>query len=98
MLRRTAYVLLAALALAACDTTEMLGPGPDPGPSPSPPPPPVNFTQAVPLIDLVRDDGVANTYYGFEGGLYRSGNTMPSTHAEDGQAVRRSIQPLDAGV
>ncbi|NNF58545.1 MAG: hypothetical protein HKN04_09905 [Rhodothermaceae bacterium] len=90
MLRRTAYVLLAALALAACNTTDTLGPGPNPIT-----PPPVNFTQAIPLIDLVRDDGVANTYYGFEGGLYLGSNDAPDAHAAFGADAARQIQPLN---
>ena len=91
MLRWTAYVLLAALALAACNTTDTLGPGP----APVNPPPPVNFTQAVPLIDLVRDDGVANTYFGFAGGLYFGSNAVPDAHATFGAQSARQIQPLN---
>jgi hypothetical protein len=42
----------------------------------------------IPLIDM----GSA-TYFGFPGGLYRSGNNLPALHAAAGAARARNIQP-----
>lgn len=42
----------------------------------------------IPLIDMG-----AGTYLGFPGGLYPTGNTMPSAHATAGAARARNVRP-----
>ena len=98
MSHRISYVLLATLTVAACNSTDTLGPRtPDDSgiPPSAPPPPPVNYSEAHPLTDLVREDGVADMYLGFEGGLYFDNNDVPSAHAEFGSSTASQIQPLD---
>ncbi len=88
---RIAYILLASFALASCDSTAPSGIiDPPPGSAP------VDRTQPFPLTDLVRADGVADTYKGFEGGLYFGTNETPTAHAAFGAETARQIQPLNA--
>jgi hypothetical protein len=82
MLRKTASVLLIAVALAfaGCDTADNGESLPPPGDGP------------IPLIDF--DEG--ETYHGFEGQLYEGANTPPVLHVVAGEAARAGIEPLDA--
>lgn len=52
--------------------------------------PPPNDTM-VPLMDMAP----TQTYLGFSGGLYPSGNTVPPQHSDFGLAQALAIQPLD---
>ena len=53
----------------------------------------VASTDARPLTDMAPGE----TYLGFEGGLYPGGqNVAPTSHYNEGVALARSIEPLDA--
>jgi len=109
--RTPILLLLATLALAACQTVAQPGrhrtprqdrparrdrPPRQNRPRSSPSGDPVIVTGAIPLTDLVREDDVADTYLGFAGGLYFASNEVPAEHAAFGAETARQIQPLDA--
>ncbi len=91
MFRIAPVYLFLVVSLGACETTDSIGPEPPPGNLP----PPVEHSQPTPLTELVRDDGVADTYLGFEGGLYLGRNSIPAAHAAFGRESINRIQPLD---
>ena len=84
---RALVVLASGAALFSCAS---------PPPPPPPPPKPVvvgppTDTARVPLTDLL-----AQTYYGYPGGLYPGGlNQAPPDHDSAARAWRNKIQPLD---
>ena len=84
---RALVVLASGAALFSCAS---------PPPPPPPPPKPVVIgpptdTAKVPLTDLL-----AQTYYGYSGGLYPGGlNQAPADHDSAARAWRNKIQPLD---
>ena len=84
---RALVVLASGAALFSCAS---------PPPPPPPPPKPVvvgppTDTAKVPLTDLL-----AQTYYGYPGGLYPGGlNQPPADHDSAARAFRNKIQPLD---
>ncbi len=57
---------------------------------------PLEIPGALPLTDMVHENGSVATYLGFEGGLYFGQNEMPSAHASFGASAARQIQPLNA--
>jgi hypothetical protein len=84
---RALVVLASGAALFSCAS---------PPPPPPPPPKPVVIgpptdTAKIPLTDLL-----AQTYYGYPGGIYPGGlNQPPADHDSAARAWRNKIQPLD---
>ncbi len=80
------FSLLLPLLLAACDQASVTSPPVLAG---------VDHTEAVPLTDLVTENGT-DTYLGFQGGLYFGTNEVPPAHSRFGIQTGKGVDPLDS--
>jgi hypothetical protein len=84
---RALVVVAAGAALFSCAS---------PPPPPPPPPKPVVVAPPTDTVKVPLTDLLAQTYYGFPGGIYPGGlNQAPADHDSAARAWRNKIQALD---